>query len=211
MEDAYFDVVAKVPEGATRDDVGKMLQSMLAEKFGLKVHPETKMMSGYVLTVAERGARMLLSPPLPAVLPPQPESGKPRRFETDKDGFIIVPPGSLYMMSLPPRDGVSRLTAGRATMADLCGYLSRETQRPVVDETGLKGLYDFRLKFASERIAQSGETADAAPESGLPVASTPAPTLTRAVESQLGLKMQRKMVPADILVIDHIERTPVGN
>jgi uncharacterized protein (TIGR03435 family) len=92
-------------------------------------------------------------------------------------------------------------------MAMFCSYLARLLQRPVTDQTGLSGEFDFRLQFAPENAASS----EAADDSGIPRASDPAPTLTRAVAAQLGLKLTAKRVPVDVLIIDHCERTPVEN
>jgi len=132
----------------------------------------------------------------------------------DRDGFLIAPPGhGPWMLPLPSGNGITRLTAGGATMVILCGYLSRELQRPVVDETGLAGKYDFHLTFASENALASGNPATPEHDSDdtIPAASDPAATLVKAVEVQLGLKMVATQVPTDILVIDHVDRIPVEN
>ncbi len=214
MDSEYFSVHAKVPGGATRDDVCLMLQGLLAERFQLKLHHETREMPGYLLTVGTSRPAMQASPAVQADLLNETSSGKPPAFGLDKDGFVTVPPGYANMMTLPPKDGVIRLTASRATMDVLAGYLSRQLQRPVVDHTGLTGIYDFHLAFApvppmlSETLTSPSGADPGAPAAGVP---EPAPPLIKAIESQLRLKMEPKRVPVDVLVIEHIERQPTEN
>jgi uncharacterized protein (TIGR03435 family) len=211
MEQSYFDIVAQVPAGASRDDLAGMLQQLLRERFALQIHREQREISGYQLLRGEGDLKITPSPPLPAEASPTPAANRPGRLEVDKQGFIIVPPGSANIFYLPPKEGVARLSAARTSIATFCGYLGRLLQRPVADETGLKGVYDFRLAFVPESAAP---TADAPGETASPLiprASDPAPTLTRAIEMQLGLKMAKKRVPVEVLIIDHCERTPAGN
>ena len=98
-------------------------------------------------------------------------------------------------------------------MAVLCNWLGVHLQQPVQDETGLAGLYDFHLAFATDSVTPLGRPRSndvAAPADELR-ASDPAPTLPQAVEAQLGLKLELRSVPVDYLVIDHIERKPIEN
>jgi thiamine biosynthesis lipoprotein len=181
---AYFTVVAKPPAGATRDDLPAMLRTLLAERFGLQLHHETRRMAGYEVTVGPEAPKLSVSDSA------SPAGAMPRHFDLDRDGFAILPPGQANVVILPPRDGVTHVTGARQTAAALCGLLSRELQQPVVDRTGLTGRYDFRLAYALES------------------STDPAPTLVQAVEHQLGLRMPRAKVPVDVLVIDRLSRTP---
>jgi len=111
-------------------------------------------------------------------------------------------------------NGRSQLRAQRATMQDLANELSAKTQLavPVTDETGLKAKYDFTLKFATP--GWNGRYIDI-PELGIVAsdyeAMDPLPGLAAALQSDLGLKLERKRAPIEVLVVDHIERTPSGN
>lgn len=203
METSYFDIVARIPAGASRDDLRLMLQHLLAERFALRIHTEQKAMAGYALELGDSDHKMSKSPPVSSAT----DSKLPAKLEVDKDGFVIAPAGVPNIFYLPPKEGIAYLTAARASMSMFCGYLGRLLQQPVADETGLPGAYDFRLKFAPENAA----SAEAIDQAGVPHASDPAPTLPRAVASQLGLKLSSKRVPVDVLVIDHCERTPVEN
>ena len=180
-----------------------MLQHLLGERFSLRIHTEKNPLAGYALTLGDGDHKMRTSSPLDATS----DSKLPAKLELDKEGFIIPPPGRPNILYLPPQGGVAHLTAAHASMAMFCSYLARLLQRPITDQTGLSGDFDFRLQFAPENAASS----EAADDSGIPRASDPAPTLTRAVAAQLGLKLTAKRVPVDVLIIDHCERTPVEN
>jgi uncharacterized protein (TIGR03435 family) len=79
-------------------------------------------------------------------------------------------------------------------MAAFAGALSRPAGRPVVDETGLKGNYDIRVKFAQDR--------DENPT---------VPSIFTALQEQLGLKLVPKKMPVEFIIVDHVERTPAEN
>jgi len=208
MDEANFDIVAKVPPGATQDDVRVMLQHLLAERFGLKIHHESRQAKSYILLLAKGGPKLKPSPPLETDV----VSVMPKRFDLDKDGFIILPPGHANMITFPTGGGISRLTAVRQSTTILCSWLSHQLQQVVHDETGLTGIYDFHLFFATDSTTRGrAQSDDDAPGSTELRASDPAPTLVQAVESQLGLKLEQRTLPVDYLIIDHIERTPIEN
>jgi uncharacterized protein (TIGR03435 family) len=215
MEHTYFDIAAKLPAGATKDDLPMMLQDLLAERLKVRIRRDTKDMPGYLLTIGPNGPKLKPSPDgaSPAAAPP--ESGKGPRFALDKDGFIVAPLGVANMLTLPGKDGIIRLTGARATMDVLSGYLSRQLQRPVLNQTGLEGIYDFHLVFAPTDVTAPSSfeqpEAGSGTEGTIPQAAAPAPTLFKAVESQLGLKMLARNVPADLLIVEHAERVPAEN
>jgi uncharacterized protein (TIGR03435 family) len=85
-----------------------------------------------------------------------------------------------------------------ATMEDLGRYVASMVGQPVDDATGLKGKYDFILKWLNERGRRPSDD-----ESG--------PNIFEALQAQLGLKLESKKTMVDVLVIDHIEKTPTEN
>jgi uncharacterized protein (TIGR03435 family) len=102
--------------------------------------------------------------------------------------------------------------------ADLAAILSGRVGRPVVDGTGLTGLYDFSLDFAPEPSVSATNRGPSNPELQSGQVSAPeagalggAPSLAAAIEQQLGLKFESRKGPIDILVVDHIERVPKEN
>jgi uncharacterized protein (TIGR03435 family) len=131
------------------------------------------------------------------------------------------------MMSMPGR---ARLVGQQQTMLDLANRLTAQLSRPVSDATGLTAKYDFTLTFSTEGMnapagpmgqAAGGMMVSVAPPppsgigggaqtAGLPEADTPA-GLFRAVKEQLGLMLEPKKGPVELIVIDHIEKTPTEN
>src|SRR5439155_70674 len=116
------------------------------------------------------------------------------------------------------REGIAegRFNAVNVAMKDFAVDLSRQFGRVVVDATGLKDKYDFALSWTAEMGTPGGgppQTGGAAPT--IPVASIPdgqsGLTLFAAIPSQLGLKLESKKGPVDILVIDHFEKIPTEN
>jgi uncharacterized protein (TIGR03435 family) len=87
---------------------------------------------------------------------------------------------------------------------NLVEVLSRQMSRPVLDMTGLKGFYSFTLTYSPDE-APAAPTADAVPESSV------GPSLMRALQDQLGLRLEARRSPVDMLIVDHAERVPVEN
>ena len=168
MSDVNFDIVAKVPDGATADDVRLMLQNMLAQRFAMRAHFDKKEMQAYSLVIAKGGLKMK-----PAV-----------------EGAGAAAPGATM------RGGSKSMhfMVPRATMAGICASLSRQLSEPVIDRTGLTGAYNFDLEFAREGAID-----------------TTAPGLFTAIQEQLGLKLESKKQPVDIVIVDHAEKTPTEN
>jgi uncharacterized protein (TIGR03435 family) len=95
-------------------------------------------------------------------------------------------------------NGMGRLRLANADLAQLVTRLAAQLGEPVKDDTGLEGKYDIAL-FWSERPPGAEMDADAGPD------------LVAALQEQLGLKLERKKGPVEILVIDHAEKVPTGN
>jgi uncharacterized protein (TIGR03435 family) len=102
------------------------------------------------------------------------------------------------------------LTAQAVPIAQLAKILMQMLDRPVLDKTELKGVYDFKLQFAPDDRLQS--TSPLAPNARLPEppADSNAPSLFDALQEQLGLKLESGKGPVEVIVIDHVER-PSGN
>jgi uncharacterized protein (TIGR03435 family) len=216
MNDAKFDLVAKIPPGTTKEQLRLMEQNLLAERFKLTVHHETKEMQMYELTVGKGGPKLKESveepePPAPkadASGPAPPPPGPPK-FTMGADGFPAMTGNGMIMMN-----GRARRQQTKETMDHFVQFVSGQLGRPVTDATGLKGKYDFVLTWASEGMAMPGRAGTAASSDAGAGASAPEaeplPTLMQAVQ-QLGLKLESKKGPVDILVIDHAEKVPIEN
>ena len=198
-EGQRFNIAAKVPEGASKEDLRAMLQNLLAVRFQMKAHLDKKEMQAFALVVARGGVKMKRSEETPpdanGAAPPAPG---PPKF--DKDGFPIV---SGNGMILETQNGRARLAAKQASIAQVCNFLGIQYARPVLDQTGLTGKYDYHLEFAPENAPPNME--------GVTASGDPAPTLLMAIQDQLGLKLEAKKLPVDIVVVDHIEKTPTEN
>jgi uncharacterized protein (TIGR03435 family) len=193
-----FNIAAKVPEGASKEDLRAMLRNLLADRFQMKAHLEKKEMQAFALTVTKGGVKMKPSEEAPPGPNGPPPAAGPPKF--DKDGFPIV---SGNGMILETQNGRSRLAARQATIAQICNFLGIQYAKPVIDQTGLNGKYDYHLEFAPENAPLNPEAAAASGD--------PAPTLLMAIQDQLGLKLEAKKLPVDIVVVDHLEKSPTEN
>jgi len=191
--ETQFDITAKVPDGTTKEQIPLMMQNLLAERFHLTVHREKKEGNVYELVVAKNVPKLKESAKKPAPQDgPQPPSGPPK---LGPDGFPTLPPGRGFRMAMMKDRAAAQFTD--ATMGELVGLLAGQLGRPVTDATGLKGKYDFSLRWATEGFGKPGDD--------------PGPTIFGAVQEQLGLKLEQKKGLIDMIVIDHIDRVPTEN
>jgi uncharacterized protein (TIGR03435 family) len=204
LDDERFNVTAKLPDGATKEQFLHMQQNLLLERFGLKFHYEQKEMQGYELVVAKNGPKFRESEPEPPKDPspttqagPAAETKDGFPFTRGRDGLPTIPKGMTgYWMS----GNVARGQWVRTTVEKIALFLSDQVGAPVADSTGLKGEYDLSLEWTPE-----------APNV-MPTASESSfPSLLTAIQEQLGLKLQSKKVTIEIFVIDHTEKTPTEN
>jgi uncharacterized protein (TIGR03435 family) len=144
MNEPRFDITAKVPKGATREQVYRMLQNLLIERFGLKFHQEQKEVQGYQLVVAKNGPKFRESAPEPPKDASNPEAPAPRPAAPTlgSDGFPTVVPG---VSSLTIIADHARGQWVRAPIQRLAANVERQLGAPVIDATGLKGQYDLSL------------------------------------------------------------------
>lgn len=178
------------PPGARQMNV--MLRALLAERFRLTVHHETRQLPIYELVVARSDGTL-----------------GPQLRETTVDCVAAVAARG----NAPPRPdgpfcgtrgGVGRLMLGSVTMSMLATVLSRSVNRTVVDRTGLAGKFDGSLEWTPDQM--STPPPGGAPPGGLPPPPADGPSIFTAVQEQLGLKLESARGPVDVLVIDHVER-----
>jgi uncharacterized protein (TIGR03435 family) len=189
-----FVIEATIHPGATKGQVAQMLQNLLADRFKFTAHRETRNVPLYELLLIKKG------PTLKDPLAETPDAGEQQITKTEKDGFMRPPAGASGDVEIPGK-GSLRMIVGSETITELAATLSLYSNRPVVDKSGLTGKYDYNLEFAPDlgfRNQQGG-------------ASDPAPDVIAAVRDQLGLKMDPKIGPIEMLVIDHAERIPTEN
>lgn len=199
-----FDVAAKMAPGTTADDMRAMAKAMLAERFKLAVRAEKREVPVYVLLAARSDGR-LGSQMKPAgidcvALRAERKQAGLAPIEARSPGGAMARCTSAYMFG-----PVSRIESGGMTIAELAGGLSRFTGRPVFDRSGLTGYYVVRLDFASE----PGAVSPFGPVVGGPTSADPSldePSLFSAIQEQLGLKLEIRNEPMDVLVIDSAQQ-----
>jgi uncharacterized protein (TIGR03435 family) len=190
-----YDIAAKAADPNTNlDQLRPMLQTLLENRFQLKVHRETKEMPIYVLMLAKNASKLpeakdggcvKMEPGSPPPPPPTPGQLPPILC----GGFLRAP---------------NLLQAGKVDMKQLANVLADVLGRPVVDKTGFTGTFDVKLEFTPE-----GTTfGDFGPPPGglTPGFDTSGPSIFTALQDQLGLKLESQKGPGEILVIDHAEK-----
>ena len=204
-----FEVMGKIPDGATREDVPAMLQNMLIDRFGLAYHYKDQTMRGYQLVIAKNGSKLKES--AEGVLPGQHRFGQGEGHT--HDGLVAF-------------NGSATYRGDHKTTAELAQILSDQLGVPVDDQTQLQGKYDLYLNWAGNLPQSGGNHVEGAGSGGAghgdhggagPAGSTrrgdeSAPSLFDALQSQLGLKL----VPSDrsvarIFVVEHAEQAPTAN
>jgi len=200
IDSNHYDIVARIPadlaqvqQKLSRDEqkrqISLMLQSLLAERFHLKIHFETKALTVYALVVAKPNANLVESKDqsqsstqesaVPIRLPSKPEDVR--------HGVLVLYTGQAALM-----------TARRASMDDVARWFAGYSEvggRPVVNQTGLKGLYDFTLRWTRQSLG--GSTSDAG--------DSDAPPLFSALPDQLGLRLKTAKAAVEVIVVDHTD------
>lgn len=208
-----FNVDAKLPEGATREQVPEMLQALLASRFELKMHRQSKEFPVYALTVASSGLKLKESAPDPE----DASSTAGRGGSTDVSASggqrgvsINFGKGSVFSFA------GQKLEARRLTMTNFADMLARFVDRPVVDRTGLRGSYDISIELTPEdyrsMLIQSAVSAGVRlPPQALRLLDGATDDSLHNGLRNLGLQMTPSKAPLDVLMIDHILKTPVEN
>ena len=225
-----FNIQATIPEGATEKQVPQMLQALLADRFKLVVHRETKDHSVYALVVAKGGPKLKEAEPEPAAseTPEDPKKGETVmgqgssqvRISGNMEGGkgVTVKGGPMGQMHMTMADGRMRMEAERASMTVLAETLTRFMDRPVVDMTELKGNYHVLLDLSMDDLKNAAKAAGmgammASAEGGKPSgeASDPSGSSIFMSMQQMGLKLEARKAPLPVIVIDHVEKSPTEN
>jgi uncharacterized protein (TIGR03435 family) len=204
-----FELAIKVPDGATKDNVKLMWQNLLAERFKLTTHRETREMESWVMVLAKGGLKVKEADGEPALSAAATSPGGGNKLQVDSEGYPKLPAGS----SMAIINGKARWRASGRTMEQLASTLGAQLGQPVADGTGVKGKYDFALSWdaGGQRAGLgAGAAAGGAPLAGISPPDN-GPDLFRAVQDQLGLKLERKKESVEMLVVDHFERIPTEN
>lgn len=180
-----YDIAAKLPAGATEAQIPLMLRTLLAERFQMVLHREVKPIPVYEIGLARNG------------------------FQGKRSGN---PDGLRISISSKGR----RLT-GAASLSTLATNLSALLDRPVLDVTGVAGIYDIDLEWTPDDREMNSivgmKVAMATREGKVPEAGdgTAAPSLSTVLRDQLGLRLEPKKSPVEILIVDRANKVPTQN
>ena len=184
-----FDIEAKV-NGADLDDLhklnreqrGLMLQTLLADRFQLKAHRETRALPVYYLVITKDGPRLK-----------QATTG-----DTYPNGIKEANGTNTGVMRLAR----GQLTAQAVPISNILSALTQITGRTVIDKTGLTGRYDVNLAWTpDEPVTTSGS--DGAAQTAPPISES-GPSIFTAIQERLGLKLESGRGPVDCLIVDHV-------
>jgi uncharacterized protein (TIGR03435 family) len=189
-----FDIQAKVDDAdvprlskITMEQRRQMLLPLLADRFGLKFHHETREQAVYALVVAKGGSKLKESS-APDVTPGE------------------APPRRMTMIR-----GRGNIEGQGSSIENLTHVLSDQLGRTIVDKTGLNGTYDYTLNWTPDDAPPLGGGPGGGAGSGPPGADNApppdagGPSLFTAIQEQLGLKLESQKGPVDVVVIDHVE------
>ena len=187
-----FTIRAQTPAGTTNVDRMLMVRALLIDRFKLRYHVDRLETDGYALTAARRDGRLGSSMRASTVDCPSRVAAQTRN-ET-------LPPMPEGAAACGVRNGRGSIEFGGMPIDSLITMLSTQAGAPVVNQTGLSGNFDVKLRFSA------GSAGPPSPNAPPPAAVDDAPSLFTAVQEQLGLKLTPAKVPLDRLVIDLIER-----
>jgi bla regulator protein BlaR1 len=191
-----FEILARAVGNPTKDQMRLMMQSLLADRFKLAVHFETQKAPVLALTLNKPGT---LGPNLHphADGPPCDAASAPPNFASLSRGEGVFPPLCDVYMGIRMDNNNTKLGSRNTSMDFLASNLVSfgRLGRPIVDQTGLGGRFDFTLEYMPE--SSGAQPANTDPQG---------PTFLEAVREQLGLKLQSTEAPIQILIIDHVEK-----
>ncbi len=193
LSDQSFDIEATVPAGTPKEALNAMLQSLLEERFGLKVHRDTRTSQGFALVVGKNGPKLK-----PAEPPSPPEEGLTQEEQRAKQQQHTQANLAALMKRMQenrdngtPLGGFNSASWPSVTAEELASRLVRFADAPVVDETGLTGKYSVSIETWKNSEVPGGTVFD-------------------AVE-KLGLKLEPRKLTVEMVVVDQVSKTPTAN
>jgi uncharacterized protein (TIGR03435 family) len=179
-----YDLVATLPPGVSQEKIPEMLRSLMAERLHFKMHREPREMLVYALSIAKSGVLM-------------------HKADSDPNTDSQSPP-DVKILNV----NQERRVQGRITMTYLLLALAGNLDRPLVDMTGLEGKYQIDLRF---RPMQPRSPSQPSPEEPATDYLDAAGSLVAALDKQCGIHVEARKASIDMLIIDHINRSPSEN
>jgi len=206
MVDRKWDIAAKMPEAASPDQIPRLLQGLLAERFGLKAHRESRPKQVYALLAAKTGVKLFPSTE-------EQNQENPLQVDTSRDGRSTTVTGAgrgITKTEMQP-DGSMHFESTRMTMPLLADALAYYLDRPVIDMTGMPGKYVVNLEFSAAdlRFAAMKAGAGAYSQAVMPeLASEPVGASLITSVQKLGLRLEKQQAPIELIVVDQLEKMP---
>ena len=221
-----WDIMARIPDGVSKDQVPEMLQGLLAERFKLAIHRESKDHTEYALLVAKGGTKLKESPP-DSDAPPAPggttiDSGNgPVNIKTDQRGGANIS-GVMGNIHVTPGPEGIHYEFGKMNMTMFAETLSQLSNLPVVDMTELKGNYQVSFDVPMADLMKIAQSAGFAVPGAPPAADAGASPANAAADpsganviftsvQKLGLRLEQRKAPMETIVVDHLEKAPTEN
>jgi len=209
VNDDRFDVVAKPPANVppagplaagSPGPLQYMLRNLLADRFKLKTHTESREMPIYALVLARSDGK-LGSKIKPAAVDCAAMRGRGRGTPPP------APPAPGEIPQCGVSMGIGSIGAGSVPISQLATLLSQRVGRIVVDKTGLTGVYDFNLDFTPDQIPGAGGPGPVLPPGApaLPPVDPNGPSIYTALQEQLGLKLDSQRGPVEVIVVDSVD------
>jgi len=208
----HFDIVAKIPADVPPSSLPEMLRALLADRFKLVTHTQSRQLPIYALVPARSDKK--LGPQLhPSTSECEAAAGEStlkakEGKEKSKEARGSAPAAPRSSGQRPPcttRMAPGRLSGSAMTMPALAGSLSGAVERTVLDRTGIMGAFDVELTWTPDQMPQRSAGAD--PSKAKPVKVDPnGPSIFTALREQLGLKLGSSKGAVDVLVVDRVER-----
>jgi uncharacterized protein (TIGR03435 family) len=207
-----FDIAAKIPDGVSPQQIPEMIQALLANRFQMKMHRESKEFSVYALGVAKSGLKVQEAPPRPT-----PPSDKPEAFTVAASGTgngasVDFGDGSSFSF------GNNKLEIRRMTMAAVAEMLTRFLDRPVLDmtQTPATARYDMTLDIAPEdytpmMIRSAVNAGVSLPAQALRLLDGASIDPLSAPLQKVGLTLEPRKAPLDVIVVDASLKMPTDN
>ena len=241
MDTEHYDIVARMPEGSTRDDAAPMLKSLLEDRFHLEAHTESQDRPVLALVVAKGGPKLKDSPAPEPIDESAPLKQGERKMDLP-DGparmTITVDPnkGMAQVVNMGTRgtynqkidfaamtaqiDGTGVSMAGFVDMLSQIMQIGGGPSKPVIDETGLKGHYEVALNLSLADLMAAARAQGGGPQGGSPGGNGAAPqasdpggagSTVYASVEKLGLKLNSQKAVVQQLVVDSADKTPTEN
>ena len=186
-----FDVDARTATASPRSDLVAMLRSVLADRFNLRAHLESRAQETYALVLGRADGQ-----PGGALRPADADCNTLAARAEQTGAKDVCGLGSASLATL-----TGTMTVHGLTLEQLAGFITRDVRRRVVDKTGLTGTFDWTLTWTPQALATPGLD-----RSRFPTVDPNGPGIFTALQEQLGLKLVPSTERVDVLVIDHIER-----